>query len=413
MRTSARSAAEAKIHMRYRKVQGELTERARRLFVASEAMAFGYGGIAAASRATGMAASVIGRGIAEVRAIEGGAAPALPPTRSRRPGGGRKKATETDPTLLTDLQALVESTTRGDPESPLLWTARSQRNLVAALVPLGHRTSMKLVARLLKDDLGYSLQANRKRLEGAQHPDRNAQFEHINETIRRQLDAKEPVISVDTKKKELVGAFKNGGCELRARGDPEDVNVHDFGTEDGKVAPYGVYDLHANDAWVSVGISHDTAEFAVATVRTWWHEMGAVKYPQATSLVITADGGGSNGYRLRLWKLELQGLVDELGFPVTVCHLPPGTSKWNKIEHRLFSFITQNWRGKPLVTHHVIVSLIAATTTKSGLSVRSRLDAHIYPKGRRVSDAQLALVHLEPHVFHGEWNYTIHPTGTL
>ena len=412
MRTSSRPTVEAKIRLRYLKVKGELTERARRLFVASEAMVFGHGGIAAASRATGMAASVIGRGLADVRAIEAGTAPPLAPTRSRRPGGGRKKTTEKDPTLLSDLQALVVSTTRGDPESPLLWTARSQRNIVAALTQQGHHTSMKMVARLLKE-LGFSLQANRKRLEGAQHPDRNAQFEHINETIRQQLAAHEPVISVDTKKKELVGPYKNGGRELCAHGDPEDVNVHDFVSADGKVAPYGVYDLHKNDAWVSVGISHDTAEFAVATVRTWWHEMGARAYPRATSLVITADGGGSNGYRVRLWKFELQGLVDELGFPVTVCHLPPGTSKWNKIEHRLFSFITQNWRGKPLITHQVIVNLIAATTTKTGLVVRSRIDDRPYPKGRRVSDAQLAQVHLEPHVFHGEWNYTIHPTGTL
>lgn len=404
-------ATEAKIRMRYRQVTGELTERARRLFVASEAMAFGYGGVAAASRATGMAASVIGRGIAEVRAIEGGAAPTLPPTRSRRPGGGRKRATEKDPTLLPDLQALVESTTRGDPESPLLWTARSQRNLVAALAAGGHATSMKMVARLLKE-LGYSLQANRKRLEGAQHPDRNAQFEHITERIRRQLAAHEPVISVDTKKKELVGAYKNGGRELRAQGDPEDVHVHDFVGPAGKVAPYGVYDLQANAAWVSVGISHDTAEFAVATVRTWWHEMGAPQYPHATSLVITADGGGSNGYRLRLWKLELQGLVDELGCPITVCHLPPGTSKWNKIEQRLFSFITQTWRGKPLITHQVIVNLIAATTTTTGLIVRSRLDDRHYAKGRRVSDQQLADVNLAPDAFHGEWNYTIHPSVT-
>jgi hypothetical protein len=411
MGNAVRTTPEVKIRIRYRQVQGELTERARRLFVASEAMAFGYGGIAAASRATGMAASVIGRGIAEVRAIEGGAAPALPPTRSRRPGGGRKKTTAKDPTLLSDLQGLVESTTRGDPESPLLWTARSQRHLVAALTTQGHHTSMKMVARLLKE-LGYSLQANRKRLEGAQHPDRNAQFEHINETIRRHLATKEPVISVDTKKKELVGPFKNGGRELRAQGDPEDVNVHDFVTTDGKVAPYGVYDVHANAAWVSVGISHDTAEFAVETVRTWWHEMGAPKYAHATSLLITADGGGSNGYRLRLWKLELQGLVDELGLPITVCHLPPGTSKWNKIEHRLFSFITQTWRGKPLITHQVIVNLIAATTTTTGLTVRSRLDGRHYAKGRRVSDQQLADVNLEPHAFHGEWNYTIRPSVT-
>jgi len=405
-----RAVRESKIRDRYGKLKANLTERARRLFVANEAMAFGFGGIAAATRATGMAASVIGRGIAEVRAIEDGTAPTLAPTRSRRPGGGRKKATEKDPRLVPNLKALVESTTRGDPESPLLWTARSQRNIVAALKKQGHQTSMKMVSRLLKE-LGYSLQANRKRLEGAQHPDRNAQFEHINETIRRQLEANEPVISVDTKKKENVGPYKNGGRELRAHGDPEDVNVHDFIDEEkGKVAPYGVYDLQRNEAWVSVGISHDTAEFAVETIRTWWKEMGASKYPNAMSLVITADGGGSNGYRLRLWKLELQRLVDELGFPITVCHLPPGTSKWNKIEHRLFSFITQNWRGKPLVTHQVIVSLIAATTTKKGLTVRSRLDDRVYPNGRRVSDAQLALVNLDPHTFHGEWNYTIHPT---
>ena len=412
MRTAARTAAEAQIRQRYRKVHGALTERARRLFVASEAMAVGYGGIAITSRATGMAASVIGRGMAEVRAIESGAVVALPSTRSRRPGGGRKKATAKDPTLLADLQALVESTTRGDPESPLLWTARSQRHLVAALTQQGHATSMKMVARLLKNDLGYSLQANRKRLEGAQHPDRHAQFEHLNETVRRQRAAHAPAISVDTKKKELVGAYANGGRELRAQGDPEDVLVHDFVGADGKVAPYGVYDLHQNDAWVSVGVSHDTAEFAVQAIRTWWQEMGAPTYPAARSLVITADGGGSNGYRLRLWKLELQGLVDELGFPITVCHLPPGTSKWNKIEHRLFSFITQNWRGKPLITHQVIVNLIAATTTTTGLTVRSRLDERSYAKGRRVSDQQLATVNLHPDAFHGEWNYTIHPTGT-
>jgi len=405
-----RAVRGSKIRDRYRKLKSSLTERARRLFVANEAMAFGYGGIVAAARATELAPSVIGRGIAEVRAIEDGTAPCLALTRSRRPGGGRKKTTEKDPTLLPDLKVLVESTTRGDPESPLLWTARSQRNIVAALKKQGHQTSMKMVSRLLKE-LGYSLQANRKRLEGAQHPDRNAQFEHINEVIRQKLEANEPVISVDTKKKELVGPYKNGGRELRANGDPDDVKVHDFiDPEKGRASPYGVYDLQQNEAWVSVGLSHDTGELAVQTIRTWWKEMGARRYPNASSLTITADGGGSNGYRLRLWKLELQGLVDELGFPITVCHLPPGTSKWNKIEHRLFSFITKNWRGKPLVTHQVIVSLIAATTTKPGLAVRSRLDDRIYTKGRRVSDKQLALVNLRPHAFHGEWNYTIHPT---
>jgi len=407
----ARAARESEIRDRYNALKSSFTERARRLFVANEAIAFGYGGIVAAARATGMAPSVIGNGIKEVRAIEDGTTPSLPPTRSRRPGGGRKATTEKDPTLLPDLKALIESTTRGDPESPLLWTARSQRNIVAALKKQGHQTNKNMVARLLKK-LGYSLQANRKRLEGAQHPDRNAQFEHINETIRRQLEANEPVISVDTKKKELVGDFKNGGRELRAHGDPDDVKVHDFvDPEQGRAAPYGVYDLQKNEAWVSVGLSHDTGEFAVQTIRTWWKEMGAPRYPDASSLLITADGGGSNGYRLRLWKYELQGLVDDLGFPITVCHLPPGTSKWNKIEHRLFSFITKNWRGKPLVTHQVIVNLIAATTTTTGLTVRSQIDDRIYPKGRKVSDKQLALVNLEPNAFHGEWNYTIHPTS--
>jgi len=353
MSEAKRTRAEAEIRRRYLKVRDTLTERARRLFVASEAITFGYGGIAAAARATGMAPSAIGRGIKEVGALEDGSAPALDPKRSRRPGAGRKKATQKDPTLLPDLKALVESTTRGDPESPLLWTARSLRNLVTELEARGHKTSLNMVSRLLKE-LGYSLQANRKRLEGAQHPDRNAQFEHINEVLRRQLEANEPAISVDTKKKELVGPYKNGGRELRAKGDPDDVNVHDFiDPEKGRAAPYGVYDIQENEAWVSVGVSHDTAEFAVQTIRTWWNEMGASRYPDASSLVITADGGGSNGYRLRLWKLELQALVDELGFPITVCHLPPGTSKWNKIEHRLFSFITKNWRGKPLLTHQV------------------------------------------------------------
>jgi transposase len=380
------------------------------LFVASEAIAFGWGGIAAASRATGMAASVIGRGIREIRAIEDGKAPVLDAQRSRRPGAGRKKATEKDPTLLPDLKRLLEATTRGDPESPLLWTSRSLANLVTRLGELNHKVSVNIVSALLKE-LGYSLQSNRKRTEGAQHPDRDAQFEHINEKVRRQHEANEPAISVDTKKKELVGAYKNNGRELQPMHDPESVNVHDFiDPKQGRATPYGVYDLQKNQAWVSVGISHDTAEFAVETIRTWWNEMGKEQYADATSLLITADGGGSNGYRLRLWKVELQRLADELDFPITVCHLPPGTSKWNKIEHRLFSFITKNWRGKPLITHQVIVSLIAATKTKTGLVVRSHLDERTYAKGRRVSDTKLAEVNLEPDPFHGEWNYTVHPS---
>ena len=404
-----RAKAEANIRERFRKLKGNLTERARRLFAASEAIAFGHGGVAVVARATGLARATIDAGIRDVNALESGAVKPMAPTRSRRPGAGRKKATEKDPTLLRDLAALVDSTTRGDPESPLLWTARSLRNLVGALAKQGHETSPAMLARLLKE-MGYSLQANRKRMEGAQHPDRDAQFEHINETMRRQLEAGQPAISVDAKKKELVGDFKNAGRELRPKSDPVDVGVYDFVDEEvGRATPYGIYDLGKNEAWVSVGISHDTAEFSVQTIRTWWCEMGAPLYAHASSLLITADCGGSNGYRLRLWKVELQRLADELGFPITVCHLPPGTSKWNKIEHRLFSFITQNWRGKPLVTHQVIVSLIAATTTKTGLRVKSHVDDRTYAKGRRVTDPQLAEVHLEPNAFHGEWNYTIHP----
>jgi hypothetical protein len=313
--------------------------------------------------------------------------------------------------LLPDLQELVESTTRGDPESPLLWTARSLRNIAKALSSKGHSVRISTISGLLKE-LGYSLQSNRKRLEGKQHPDRNAQFEHINETIRQRQRANEPTISVDTKKRELVGSYKNAGQELRPKNDPEQVNVHDFVDKSvGRATPYGVYDIGQNEAWVSVGISHDTAEFAVQSIRTWWREMGRSRYPNATSLLITADGGGSNGYRVRLWKVELQKLADELGITISVCHLPPGTSKWNKIEHRLFSFITKNWRGKPLLTHQVIVELIASTTTKTGLTVESRVDKRTYATGRRVTDRQMADVHLVPDHFHGEWNYSIHPSG--
>jgi transposase len=409
--TIIKKIKEAEIKKRFDSIRGTLNERARRLFVASEARAFGYGGIASTARATGVAPRTIGAGLIELKAIEAGEIEPLDATRMRKPGAGRKKETELDDTLLSDLRTLVESTTRGDPESPLLWTARSVRNLSASLEQQGHKVSRNLVGKLLKK-LGYSLQANSKRLEGAQHPDRDAQFENINEKIRRQLDNKEPVISVDAKKKELVGNFKNAGRELCPKGQPEVVDVYDFvDDEQGRAAPYGVYDIAINEAWVSVGINHDTAEFAVETIRTWWKEMGSVSYPTATSLLIAADSGGSNGYRVRLWKLELQKLADEIAIPIHVCHLPPGTSKWNKIEHRLFSFITQNWRGKPLVTHHVIVNLISATTTKTGLTVKCKLDPHTYRTGRRVSDAEFATVHLSPDKFHGEWNYSIYPTN--
>lgn len=404
-----RKQAEAEIKVRYESLKGTLTERSRRLFAGSEALAFGWGGIAAASRATGLSVMVVRRGLTECKEIESGIEPTLEVHRSRLPGGGRKKLTEKYPDLLPTLEKLVESTTRGDPESPLLWTAQSQRNLVDALAAKGYRISKHSLAKLLKQ-LGYSLQGNKKKQEGAQHPDRNAQFEHINEKVRQQLEAGDPAISVDTKKKELVGSFKNGGRELRPKGTPECVKAYDFPSEsEGKAIPYGVFDLAENEAWVSVGVSHDTAEFAVATIRTWYYELGQPIYPDAASLLITADCGGSNGYRTRLWKVELQALVDELQIPITVCHLPPGTSKWNRIEHRLFSFITQNWRGKPLVTHQVIVDLISATTTRKGLHVHSRLDDRLYQTNRRVSDKQLANVNLEPDSWHGEWNYTLRP----
>jgi hypothetical protein len=406
---SERKEAEAEIKMRYESLRGTLTERSRRLFAGSEALAFGYGGMEAVSRATGISPKVVRRGLKECQEIEAGEGPTLAPQRIRCPGGGRKRLTEKHPELLPTLKELVESTTRGDPESPLLWTARSQRNLVRALAAEGYRVSQHSLAKLLTK-LGYSLQSSRKKLEGAQHPDRNAQFEHVNETVRRQRQANDPAISVDTKKKELVGAYKNAGQELRPQGDPEMVLAHDFpDQEEGKAIPYGVYDLAENEAWVSVGISHDTAEFAVATIRTWYRELGQDLYPAPQKLLVVADAGGSNGYRLRLWKVELQQLADELQFPISVCHMPPGTSKWNKIEHRLFSFITQNWRGKPLVTHQVIVDLIAATTTHTGLQVHCRLDDRHYPEGRRISDKQLAEVNLEPDAWYGEWNYTISP----
>ncbi len=404
-----RKKLEAQIKMRYQSLQGTLTERSRRLFAGSEALAYGYGGITAVSHATGISPQVVSRGLKECRAIEAGQEPTLPANRSRRAGGGRKKLTEKYPKLLPTLKGLVEGTTRGDPESPLLWTARSQRNLVEALKSEGYGISKHTLANLLKE-LGYSLQGNKKKLEGAQHPDRNAQFEHINETVRQQLASGDPAISVDTKKKELVGQYKNAGQEIRPKYSPELVNTLDFPDQEvGKAIPYGVYDLSENEAWVSVGISHDTAEFAVATIRTWYQQLGRVLYPTPASLLIVADAGGSNGYRLRLWKVELQQLANELGFPISVCHMPPGTSKWNKIEHRLFAFITQNWRGKPLISHQVIVELISATTTRAGLQVHSHLDERDYSTGKRVSDRQLAEVHLEPNVWQSQWNYTIHP----
>ena len=395
---------EAAIRRRFRLLQGKLDEKTRRCVAAAEAEVIGVGGISIVARATGVSRRAIRVGRQELRAPgrTGGRG-----ERIRKPGGGRKRTVDTDPTLRRDLERLVEPTTRGDPESPLRWTCKSVRRLAAELTRTGHATSHRMVAELLHN-LGYSLQANRKTLEGSSHPDRNAQFAHIHRKITAELAAGEPVISVDTKKKELVGDFKNGGRELRPKGRPEHVRVHDFLIPGlGRAIPYGVYDLATNTGWVSVGIDHDTAAFAVATIQRWWRSMGARAYPRARRLLIIADGGGSNGPRLRLWKVELQRLADEWGRPISICHLPPGTSKWNKIEHRLFAFISQNWRGKPLVSHEVIVNLIAATTTAAGLKVRSALDTKEYPPGRKVTRLEADAVNLRRDRFHGEWNYTI------
>jgi transposase len=396
---------ETGIRQRFEALAPLLDERGRRRFAAAEARTAGFGGVQAVSKITGMARSTIGRALKELL----GEAPPPPRGRIRRPGGGRKPKTELDPTLLPDLERLVDPATRGDPMSALRWTSKSADKLTRELRELGHKVGPTLVSKLLKQ-LGYSLQANRKTLEGADHPDRDAQFEYINQLTQAALAADEPAISVDTKKKELVGDFRNGGKEYQPKGQPEKVRVHDFKIPElGRASPYGVYDIGDNKGWVSVGMDHDTGSFAVNAIRRWWQTMGQARYPTATSLLINADGGGSNGARLRLWKYELQNLADELDLTITVCHLPPGTSKWNKIEHRLFSFITQNWRGRPLVSYQTIVQLIAATTTKTGLEVRSELDTNTYPAGVRITDEQMNRVHLQRHDFHGEWNYTIRP----
>lgn len=385
-----------------------LNERLRRIFTASEAEAIGYGGISIVSRETGVSRRAIALGRDEIK---------HPPTKDkkqiRKKGGGRKRTVDKDPTLKQDLESLIEPVTRGAPESPLRWTCKSVRNLSDELNLMGHKTSHNLVANLL-NEMGYSLQANKKTLEGSSHPDRNAQFVYINQKVKDFQALNQPVISVDTKKKELVGNFKNGGREIRPKGDPEKVRGHDFMIPDlGKVSPYGVYDVSNNVGWVNVGIDHDTSQFAVESIRRWWYSMGKEMYPSAKQLLITADSGGSNGYRVKLWKLELQKLADETGLIISVCHLPPGTSKWNKIEHRLFSFISQNWRGKPLISHHIIVNLIAATKNRTGLKVKCQLDENIYPKGIRISNEEMSQINIRKDEFHGEWNYTISPNPDL
>ncbi len=394
----------AGIKKRFSALSRLLDERSRRLVAGAESLALPRGGISAVSRATGISRPVIRQGIAELK---------NPKTvllgRVRRPGGGRKRIAERDATVLADLEKLVEPVTRGDPESPLRWTCKSVRRLAEELGKQGHVISYPVVAELLRE-LGYSLQANRKTTEGDGHADRNAQFEYINRKVQRFFASKQPVISVDTKKKELVGDFKNGGRELRPQGKPEKVRVHDFLIPElGRATRYGIYDLAQNTGWVSVGVDHDTASVAVASIRRWWQSMGQAVYPKAHRLLITADAGGSNGPRLRLWKVELQKLADETGLRIAVSHFPPGTSKWNKIEHRLFSFISQNWRGKPLLSFEVIVNLIAATTTARGLKVHAELDSGTYPAGTKIDDQELAGVRLRRDKFHGDWNYEIHP----
>jgi Rhodopirellula transposase DDE domain len=395
-----------RIRRKFLLLQPALDERSRRLWAATEAMEFGWGGITAVAIATGLSPTTIATGLGELRSgnISEGA-------RVRRPGGGRKSVSEHDPALVPALEKLVEPTSRGDPESPLRWTIKSTRVLADELARQEHPVSHATVATLLEQE-GFSLQANRKTREGGKHPDRNAQFEYINGRVKRFLKRRQPAISVDTKKKELVGDFKNGGREYRPKGRPEEVRVHDFVDKElGKAIPYGVYDLKNNEGWVSVGIDHDTAEFAANTILRWWCEMGQERFPRASELLIMADGGGSNSVRCRLWKVALQRVADKTGLKLTVCHFPPGTSKWNKIEHRLFAFITQNWRGKPLVTLQAIVDLIGHTKTSTGLTVKAAIDDATYLSGIKVSDEKLSQIKLTRHEFHGEWNYSISPSG--
>jgi hypothetical protein len=397
----------ARIRRKYRLLAPEMDERRRRQWAAAEAREIGWGGVTLVARATGLSRPTITSGMRELQ--QPPKQRALAAGRVRRAGGGRKRLAVTDAGLLAALEALIEPVTRGDPESPLRWTCKSTRRLAEELTRQRHPVGSRTVAALLHE-ADYSLQANRKTREGSSHPDRNAQFEHINAQVMAFHRQRQPVISVDTKKKELVGDFKNVGREWRPQGTPEQVRVHDFLDKKlGKAIPYGVYDLASNEGWVSVGITHDTARFAVASIRRWWTEMGAARFPRARKLMITADGGGSNSSRNRLWKVALQELADELRLSLHVCHFPPGTSKWNKIEHRLFSFITQNWRGKPLVSHQAIVNLIASTTTRTGLIVKAALDTNHYETKIKVSDEELARLKLKRHEFHGDWNYTLTP----
>ena len=390
------------ISKKYNLLKPFLDEKSKRLFAAAEALSFGN--ISLVSRAMDISEETIKKGCNELESGE-----TLSDDKIRAPGGGRKKSVEKDPALLSDLETLIEPTSRGDPESPLRWTSKSTRKLAEELIKMGHKVSHSRVADMLRM-LGYSLQANKKTIEGTSHPDRDQQFNYINEKCKEFQKENQPVISVDTKKKEYIGNFKNGGKELRPKNDPLLVNVYDFEDKElGKVNPYGVYDLLKNEGWVNVGIDNDTASFAVESIRRWWYMMGCKSYPEAKRLMITADCGGSNGYRVRLWKKELQKLADEVGLEISVCHFPPGTSKWNKIEHRLFSYITLNWRGKPLTSYEVIVNLIAATTTSKGLKVKCMLDKNEYPKGIKITKEEVEELEIIRDEFHGEWNYMFKP----
>ena len=401
---------------KYRALSDRLDEATLRLWAAVEARSLGRGGVTMVARAIGISRTTIYAGLSELEANGSSSVTAsfsevgaTGKRRIRAKGGGRKKLTDKDPTLLRDLDALVEPMARGDPQSPLRWTCKSTPRLAKELAELGHKVSQRSVCDLLAH-LDYSLRSVRKTREGAWHPDRDAQFQHIADMATQYQAAGDPVISVDTKKKELIGDFKNGGREWRPKGGPEPVRVHDFmDPELGKVAPYGVYNIAANQGWVSLGIDHDTAEFAVESIRRWWKEMGRPRYPHAGCLMITADCGGSNGYRVRLWRVQLQKLADELDLTIQVCHFPPGTSKWNKIEHRMFCHITNNWRGRPLTSREVVVNLIGGTSTDSGLRIRAQLDENTYQAGIKVSDEELAELTIERDAFHGEWNYRLHP----
>jgi transposase len=396
----------SKLTAKYDILRRHLDERTLRVCAAAEALGLGRGGVSQVAKACGVSRTTVHAGIEELKKGRP-KGPAVGKQRVRRPGGGRRRLTNSDPTLMPDLERLVDPVTRGDPESPLRWTCKSTTKLATELMAMGHRVSQRTVCSLL-NDLGYSLQSNRKRKEGADHPDRDAQFLYISNRTKGFQRRGQPVISVDTKKKDLIGEFRNAGREWFPKGEPEEVNIHDFADKKlGKVVPYGVYDIFRNQGWVSVGITHDTAAFAVEAIRRWWYAMGRLVYPRANEMLITADCGGSNGFRVKLWKVELQKLANELGMTIHVCHFPPGTSKWNKIEHRMFCHITENWRARPLLSREVVVNLISGTTTDKGLRIQASLDAAQYETGIRVSDKDLRRVSIKHAAFHGDWNYAI------